>query len=351
MDRSRERWAEALGVATREVVFGPSTSMNTYVLAQAFAADLRPDDVVIVTNQDHEANTGAIRRAAERVGCTIREWRTDADHRPARHRRVRRAGRRSHGARDGSARLEHHRAGERHRPHHHDGARGRCAGDRRRRLVRAAHPARRRRARCRRVSVQPLQDVLGAPGPDGRAQRAPRRAAEPEPLLQRRCRRQAAESGRTRPRAGRGRRGGARLRRSRCTVTTGVRPTIGLRVAASDCVGALAGARGCADAAAARRARRSGRRAAARSGDGRCERSPPVPDRRVRRRCATSRAMSPTNSCSVASRPAPATTTRPVCSTASVSIPTGGWCGSRSSTTRRRADLDRAIAALDEVLT
>ena len=78
MDRSRERWAEALGVATREVVFGPSTSMNTYVLAQAFAATLRPDDVVIVTNQDHEANTGAIRRAAERVGCTIREWRTDA---------------------------------------------------------------------------------------------------------------------------------------------------------------------------------------------------------------------------------------------------------------------------------
>ncbi len=78
MDRSRERWAAALGVATREVVFGPSTSMNTYVLAEAFGATLRPDDVVIVTNQDHEANTGAIRRAAERVGSTIREWRTDA---------------------------------------------------------------------------------------------------------------------------------------------------------------------------------------------------------------------------------------------------------------------------------
>ena len=77
MDRSRERWAQALGVTDREVVFGPSTSMNTYVLAQAFGAVLRPGDVVIVTNQDHEANTGAIRRAAERCGCTIREWRTD----------------------------------------------------------------------------------------------------------------------------------------------------------------------------------------------------------------------------------------------------------------------------------
>ena len=77
MDRSRERWAEALGVEAREVVFGPSTSANTYVLAHAFADVLDPGNEVIVTNQDHEANTGAIRRAAERVGCTIIEWRTD----------------------------------------------------------------------------------------------------------------------------------------------------------------------------------------------------------------------------------------------------------------------------------
>jgi cysteine desulfurase family protein (TIGR01976 family) len=77
MDRSRERWAEALGVEAREVVFGPSTSANTYVLAHAFADVLEPGNEVIVTNQDHEANTGAIRRAAERVGCTIREWRID----------------------------------------------------------------------------------------------------------------------------------------------------------------------------------------------------------------------------------------------------------------------------------
>jgi cysteine desulfurase family protein (TIGR01976 family) len=79
MDRSRQRWAEALGVEAREVVFGPSTSANTYVLAHAFADVLEPGNEVIVTNQDHEANTGAIRRAAERVGCTVREWRTDPD--------------------------------------------------------------------------------------------------------------------------------------------------------------------------------------------------------------------------------------------------------------------------------
>jgi cysteine desulfurase family protein (TIGR01976 family) len=79
MDRSRERWAEALGVEAREVVFGPSTTANTYVLAQAFADVLEPGNEVIVTNQDHEANTGAIRRAAERIGCEVKEWRIDPD--------------------------------------------------------------------------------------------------------------------------------------------------------------------------------------------------------------------------------------------------------------------------------
>ena len=77
MDRSRERWAEALGAATDEVVFGPSTSINTYVLANAFGQLLGPGDEVVVTNQDHEANTGVFRRMVERVGATLREWRTD----------------------------------------------------------------------------------------------------------------------------------------------------------------------------------------------------------------------------------------------------------------------------------
>ena len=79
MDRSRQRWAEALGVEAREIVFGPSTSANTYVLAHAFADVLEPGNEVVVTNQDHEANTGAIRRVAERVGCAVREWHTDPE--------------------------------------------------------------------------------------------------------------------------------------------------------------------------------------------------------------------------------------------------------------------------------
>ncbi|MGI9613772.1 MAG: aminotransferase class V-fold PLP-dependent enzyme, partial [Acidimicrobiales bacterium] len=77
MDASRQRWAEALGVATAEVQFGPSTSANTYVLATAYADALNAGDRVIVTNQDHEANTGAIRRAATKAGAEVVEWRVD----------------------------------------------------------------------------------------------------------------------------------------------------------------------------------------------------------------------------------------------------------------------------------
>src|SRR3546814_2445123 len=66
MDEARARLAGYLNVATDEVHFGPSTSQNSYVLAQAFRQMLRPGDEIVVTNQDHEANSGAWRRHAER---------------------------------------------------------------------------------------------------------------------------------------------------------------------------------------------------------------------------------------------------------------------------------------------
>ncbi|MCA0847688.1 aminotransferase class V-fold PLP-dependent enzyme [Salipiger thiooxidans] len=76
MDEARSRLAGLLGVATDEVSFGPSTSQNSYVLAQAFRQFLSPGDAIVVTNQDHEANTGAWRRLAE-DGIEVREWRID----------------------------------------------------------------------------------------------------------------------------------------------------------------------------------------------------------------------------------------------------------------------------------
>ena len=78
MDEARERLAAMMNVATDELSFGPSTSQNTYVLAQAFAETLQQGDAVIVTDQDHEANSGAWRRLASR-GMEIREWHVDPE--------------------------------------------------------------------------------------------------------------------------------------------------------------------------------------------------------------------------------------------------------------------------------
>ncbi|MBO9466854.1 aminotransferase class V-fold PLP-dependent enzyme [Tropicibacter sp. R15_0] len=76
MDEARQRLAALLGVATDELSFGPSTTQNTYVLAQAFRQMMSPGEAIIVTNQDHEANSGPWRRLAE-DGIEIREWKVD----------------------------------------------------------------------------------------------------------------------------------------------------------------------------------------------------------------------------------------------------------------------------------
>lgn len=77
MDAAYERLAPYLGVSADDVYFGPSTSQNTYVLAQAFRKWLKPGDEIVVTNQDHEANSGVWRRLAA-DGIVVREWRVDA---------------------------------------------------------------------------------------------------------------------------------------------------------------------------------------------------------------------------------------------------------------------------------
>jgi cysteine desulfurase family protein (TIGR01976 family) len=78
MDEARARLAAMLGVDTDEVSFGPSTTQNAYVLAQAFGQWLKPGDAIIVTDQDHEANSGPWRRLADR-GLEVREWRIDPE--------------------------------------------------------------------------------------------------------------------------------------------------------------------------------------------------------------------------------------------------------------------------------
>lgn len=77
MDESHQRLADYLNVSVDEVHLGPSTSQNTYVLAQAFANLLVQGDEIIVTNQDHEANIGVWRRLKQH-GIVIKEWRVDS---------------------------------------------------------------------------------------------------------------------------------------------------------------------------------------------------------------------------------------------------------------------------------
>jgi len=79
MDRALQGWAQALNIELSELTIGPSTSINTYVMAQAIGELWKPGDEIIVTNQDHEANSGVWRRKAHEKGVTIRQWEVEPD--------------------------------------------------------------------------------------------------------------------------------------------------------------------------------------------------------------------------------------------------------------------------------
>ena len=76
LDRAQNLMAEAINADRNEIVIGPSTTLNVYVLAHALAPQFPPGSEIVVTNQDHEANGGAWRRLAD-TGVVVREWRID----------------------------------------------------------------------------------------------------------------------------------------------------------------------------------------------------------------------------------------------------------------------------------
>jgi selenocysteine lyase/cysteine desulfurase len=78
MDLAHRRLAQALNVTVDWIHFGPSTSANTYSLGHAFAGWLKPGDAIVVTNQDHEANTGAWRKLSAH-GIEVREWQVEKE--------------------------------------------------------------------------------------------------------------------------------------------------------------------------------------------------------------------------------------------------------------------------------
>jgi selenocysteine lyase/cysteine desulfurase len=76
MDEARTRLSKLLNIPDKTLHFGPSTSQNTYVLSQAFRKVDIGRNVIVVTNQDHEANSGSWRRL-ELEGFIVREWKVD----------------------------------------------------------------------------------------------------------------------------------------------------------------------------------------------------------------------------------------------------------------------------------
>ncbi len=78
IDAGRGALAALINADIDEIVVGPSTTSNVYVLSHALRPLLRPGDEIIVTNQDHEANNGAWRQLAD-VGVVVREWRMNGD--------------------------------------------------------------------------------------------------------------------------------------------------------------------------------------------------------------------------------------------------------------------------------
>lgn len=77
MDASYKRMAEYLNVDESEVHFGPSTTQNIYVLANAMRPMWKDGDEIIVSCQDHEANGGAWRKLSKK-GIKIIEWHVHA---------------------------------------------------------------------------------------------------------------------------------------------------------------------------------------------------------------------------------------------------------------------------------
>lgn len=69
--------AEMIGAAPENVVIGPSTSMNVYILAQALRPLWTAGDEVVVATLNHEANSSPWRRLTE-FELIIKEWPVDA---------------------------------------------------------------------------------------------------------------------------------------------------------------------------------------------------------------------------------------------------------------------------------
>jgi cysteine desulfurase family protein (TIGR01976 family) len=73
IDQARQAAADLLGAATDEVVFGANMTTLTFHLARSLAAEIGPQDEIIVTRADHDANVSPWLRLAEEGGARV-QW-------------------------------------------------------------------------------------------------------------------------------------------------------------------------------------------------------------------------------------------------------------------------------------
>jgi len=78
MATGRRMMAEMINADVDEITTGPSTGMNIYILAQALRPLWAEGDEVIVTELNHETNSGPWRRLAE-FGINTVEWPVDPE--------------------------------------------------------------------------------------------------------------------------------------------------------------------------------------------------------------------------------------------------------------------------------
>ncbi len=79
MDQALDLFTKMINAKKNEVIIGPSTTSNLYVLSNALSKFIKKGDEVIVTNQDHEANISPWVRLKSK-GAKIIEWKFRSDY-------------------------------------------------------------------------------------------------------------------------------------------------------------------------------------------------------------------------------------------------------------------------------
>lgn len=72
LDEARQAAADLLGSAPQEIVFGNNMTSLTFALGRSLAAEFGPDDEIVVTRLDHDANVWPWVMLAEDTGAQVR---------------------------------------------------------------------------------------------------------------------------------------------------------------------------------------------------------------------------------------------------------------------------------------